>query len=430
MSPPLHFLFLLFALTLSGTIRFGFGIGVGINYGQIANNLPSPSHVAVLLESISVSRVKLYDADSNVLEAFAGTGVQFIIGLGNEYLVNMSNANMAQSWIQANVQPYIGRTNITCIVVGNEVLTGNDTTMMEYLLPAMQGVYAALSDLGLEQQVIVTSAHSVGILSDSYPPSSGTFQANLGQYIQPLLNFHSMIGSPFLINAYPFFAYKGDPDQVSLPYALFETNPGMTDPNTGLHYDNMLYAQIDAVYAAMKAIGHVDIEIRISETGWPSKGDPDEVGASLQNAEAYNGNLLQRIARKEATPGRPSVPINVHVFALFNEDLKPGPTSERNYGLYYPNVTPVYNIGLQQGYLSGFSVSSALRQRNSLDLCILSLLGMVEFLFSLEVLEKLTILIRLPSQIQSTKLKPSHLSRLPHLYRIVHLTAIRSTRYR
>ncbi|KAL8107372.1 hypothetical protein AgCh_023960 [Apium graveolens] len=37
-------------------------------------------------------------------------------------------------------------------------------------------------------------------------------------------------------------------------------------------------------------------------------------------------------------------------------NLKPGPVSERNYGLYYPNVSPVYDIGLQ-GKVSNVSTS-------------------------------------------------------------------------
>jgi exo-beta-1,3-glucanase (GH17 family) len=132
----------------------------------------------------------------------------------------------------------------------------------------------------------------------------------------------------------------------------------MTDPNTNLHYDNMLYAQVDAVYSAIKAIGHTDVEVKISETGWPSKGDPTEVGSTLQNAELYHSNLLKRIQQKQGTPAKPSVPIDVYVFALFNENLKPGPTSERNYGLFYPDGTPVFNIGLQ-GNLPGIMYSSA-----------------------------------------------------------------------
>jgi hypothetical protein len=173
-----------------------------------------------------------------------------------------------------------------------------------------------------------------------------------------ILDFHSQTKSPFLINAYPFFAYKDSPGQISLDYVLFQPNEGMTDPNTNLHYDNMLYAQVDAVYSAIKAIGHTDVEVKISETGWPSKGDPTEVGSTLQNAELYHSNLLKRIQQKQGTPAKPSVPIDVYVFALFNENLKPGPTSERNYGLFYPDGTPVFNIGLQ-GNLPGIMYSSA-----------------------------------------------------------------------
>ena len=317
----------------------------GINYGQIANNLPEPTQVASLLQSMNVNKVKLYDADPRVLTAFANTGVEFIIAVGNENLQTMAaSPAAARQWVATNVQPYLPATRITCVTVGNEVFSSNDTSMMASLLPAMKAVYAALGGLGLGSQVTVSSAHSVNVLATSFPPSSGAFREDLAEYIKPILDFHGQSGSPFLINAYPFFAYKASPGSVSLPYVLFEPNPGVRDPNTGLTYDNMLYAQIDAVYAAMKAMGHTDVGVRISETGWPSKGDEDETGATVQNAAAYNGNLMQRIAMNQGTPLKPNVPVDVYVFALFNEDMKPGPASERNYGLFYPNGSPVYAL--------------------------------------------------------------------------------------
>ncbi|KAJ7981171.1 putative Glucan endo-1,3-beta-glucosidase [Quillaja saponaria] len=253
-------------LTLSDSFVLIFSHGVGINYGQIANNLPSPSRVSVLLQSLNISRVKLYDADPNVLAAFSNSNVEFIIGLGNEYLQNTPDPLKAQTWIQQHVQPYLSLTRITCITVGNEVFSGNDTQAMSNLLPAMKTVHDALVNLGLDKQVS---------------------------------RYHCA------------FSYH------------FSPNQGMIDPNTNLHYDNMLFAQLDAVYAAIKAMGHTDIEVRISETGWPSKGDPNEAGATPENAGLYNGNLLKIIEEKQGTPGNPSVPIDIHVFALFNEDLKP-----------------------------------------------------------------------------------------------------------
>ncbi|KQK10714.1 glucan endo-1,3-beta-glucosidase 14 isoform X1 [Brachypodium distachyon] len=326
----------------------------GINYGQIADNLPDPTQVVRLLRSMNVNKVKLYDADSKVLTSFANTGVEFIISVGNENLQTMATTpGAARQWVSQHVQPFIPATRISCVIVGNEVLGNNDNGMAASLVPAMQAIYDALVDLGLSRQVTVSSAHSVNVLASSFPPSSGVFQEGLAQYIKPLLEFHSKTGSPFLINAYPFFAYKGSPGSVSLPYVLFEPNAGVVDPKTNLSYDNMLYAQIDAVYAAMKAMGHTDIGVRVSETGWPSKGDEDEVGATVQNAAAYNGNLMQRIAMNQGTPLKPEVPIDVFVFALFNENMKPGPASERNYGLFYPNGSPVYAINAGTGAGSG-----------------------------------------------------------------------------
>uniref|UniRef100_A0A6N2L720 glucan endo-1,3-beta-D-glucosidase n=1 Tax=Salix viminalis TaxID=40686 RepID=A0A6N2L720_SALVM len=86
----------------------------------------------------------------------------------------------------------------------------------------------------------------------------------------------------------PFFAYKDDPTQTSLEYVFSQPNQGMTDPNTNLHYDNMLYAQVDAVYSAIKAVGYTDVEVKISETGWPSKGDPSEVVPGVIYSSASN----------------------------------------------------------------------------------------------------------------------------------------------
>ncbi|CAL9054960.1 unnamed protein product, partial [Musa banksii] len=331
---------------------------VGVNYGQIANDLPSPTRVAGLLRSLNISRVKLYDADRNVLTAFHDTDAEFVIGIGNENVSTMTDPGKALAWLQLHVLPYLPYTNITCVTVGNEVFKGNDTLLMSNLLPAMQSVHQALVSLGLDKNVTVASAHSIDMLAISYPPSAGSFRQDLAAYIQPILGFHSITNSPFLINAYPFFAYKENPSTISLDYVLFEPNSGVTDPNTNLNYDNMLYAQIDAVYSAMRAWGHTDIEVRISETGWPSRGDDDEVGATPENAAKYNGNLLQRIEMNQGTPLKPSVPVDVYVFALFNENLKPGPTSERNYGLFYPDGTPVYNVGLR-GHLPSIVFSSS-----------------------------------------------------------------------
>ncbi|CAN4077454.1 unnamed protein product [Withania somnifera] len=319
---------------------------LGINYGQIANNLPSPENVVPLVKSIGATRIKLYDADPHVLKAFANTGVEFIVSLGNEYLAKMKDPSKAQSWVKTNVQAYLPATKITSIAVGNEVLTFNDTSLTDNLLPAMQSVHTALVNLKLDKQVTVTTAHSLAILQTSYPPSAGAFRRDLVNCVTQILDFHCKTGSPFLINAYPYFAYKGNPKQVSLDFVLFQANSGIVDPESNLHYDNMLFAQIDAVHSALASIGYKNVCVQISETGWPSKGDADEAGATPENARKYNCNLMKLIGQKKGTPMRPNSDLNIYVFALFNENLKPGPSSERNYGLFKPDGSQVYPLGI------------------------------------------------------------------------------------
>ncbi|CAM8900058.1 unnamed protein product [Rhodiola kirilowii] len=319
---------------------------IGINYGQVANNLPTPDKVVSLVHSIGAKRVKLYDADPKVLRAFSNSGVEFIVCVRNEDLAKMKDPANALSWVKANVQTYLPGTKISTITVGNEILTFNDTAMSNDLLPAMQGIHDALVSSGLEHQVSVTTAHSLATLQISYPPSAGAFRKDLVSYIAPILDFHSRTGSCFLINAYPYFAYKADPKQIPIDFVLFQPNKGVTDALTNLHYDNMLFAQMDAVYAAMGALGYKNLSVQISETGWPSKGDADEVGATAENARKYNGNLIKLMKQKKGTPMRPNWDLNIYVFALFNENMKPGPTSERNYGLFNPDGSPAYALGI------------------------------------------------------------------------------------
>lgn len=332
---------------------------VGINYGQIANNLPQPEHVIPLVRSIGATKLKLYDADPRVLKAFANTSVEFIVGLGNDFLPKMKDPNNALAWVKTNVQSYLPSTKITCITVGNEVFTFNDTSLSQSLLPAMQSVYNALVDLNLDKNVTVTTPHSLAVLETSYPPSAGAFRRDLKAFITPILDFHVKTGSNFLINAYPYFAYKGSPKQVPIDFVLFQPNAGVTDPVSNLKYDNMLFAQIDAVYSALASLGYKNVSVQISETGWPSKGDEDEAGANPENAKKYNGNLMKLIVQKKGTPLRPNSDLNVFVFALFNENMKPGPTSERNYGLFKPDGTLAYGLAGVSSVGSNFSAGGA-----------------------------------------------------------------------
>ncbi|XP_077210183.1 glucan endo-1,3-beta-glucosidase 14-like [Tasmannia lanceolata] len=350
------FLLCILLLSTNGPVSVQAFIGTyGINYGRIADNIPAPESVVTLLKAAKIRNVRIYDADPSILKAFKGSGIEIVVAIGNQYLKDMSvSEDNAMNWVKENVQPYLPDTHIRGIAVGNEVMGGSDEELMEVLLVAVKNVYNVITTLKLKDTIEVSTPHSQAVFASSFPPSSCVFKESVVQFMKPLLEFFDQTGAPFYVNAYPFLAYKSDPEHIDLNYALFEPNSGIVDAKTKLHYDNMFDAQLDAVYAALEAAGFEKMEVYVSETGWASNGDQNEAGATVQNARTYNRNLKKRLAKKKGTPLRPKIAVKAYIFALFNEDLKPGPASERNFGLFKADGSIAYDIGF-----TGLKASSA-----------------------------------------------------------------------
>ncbi|KAK4803491.1 hypothetical protein SAY86_003308 [Trapa natans] len=322
---------------------------IGVNYGQVADNLPPPSATANLLKSTSIGNIRLYGADPAIITALSGTGIGIVIGAANGDVPALaSDPNSAAQWISSNVLPFYPASNITLITVGNEVLMSNDQGLISQLLPAMQNMQRALSAVSLGGKIRVSTVHSMSLLSQSDPPSSGRFNPAHDGLMKRLLQFQRDNGSPLAINPYPFFAYQSDPRPETLAFCLFQPNAGRVDAGTGIKYMNMFDAQVDAVHSALNAVGFKDIEILVSETGWPYNGDPNEVGPSIENAKAYNGNLIAHLRSMAGTPLMPGKSVETYIFALYDEDLKFGPASERSFGLFKPDLTMAYDVGLSK----------------------------------------------------------------------------------
>lgn len=213
-----------------------------MNYGEVANNLPPPSVTAQLLQSTSISKVRLYSANPNLIQALAGTNISIVIGTSNADIPKLaSDPSFASQWVSSNVAPFVPRSAISVISVGNELLNSGDTSLYPQLLPAMQNLQAAVPP---NSGIKVSTVHSMAVMSASDPPSSGAFHSDLSPFINPILQFLSENGGPFMINPYPYFAYRDDPRPETLAYCLFQPNPGRMDPNTKITYMNMFDAQV------------------------------------------------------------------------------------------------------------------------------------------------------------------------------------------
>ena len=155
-----------------------------------------------------------------------------------------------------------------------------------------------------------------------------------------MLKFLTETNSPFMVNPYPYFGYN--PKNPN--YSLFKPNSGVRDPKTGITYTNMFDALLDAVYTAAKSVGYGGVNIVIGETGWASACEWEV--CSIQNARDFNANLIKHVNSGKGTPLMPNRKFETYIFALFNENLKPGPLGERNWGLFQPDFSPVYDVGI------------------------------------------------------------------------------------
>ncbi|KAL1804886.1 glucan endo-1,3-beta-glucosidase 13 isoform X1 [Daucus carota subsp. sativus] len=320
------------------------GSSVGICYGRNADDLPTPDKASQLAQLHKIKYVRIYDSNVQVLKAFANTGIELMIGIPNSDLLSISQFQTnADTWLKNSILPYYPATKITYISVGAEV-TEAPTSIAAMVVPAMKNVYTALRKAGLQRRIKVSSTHSMGVLSRSYPPSAGAFNSSHAFFLKPLLDFLAENQSPFMINLYPYYAYRDSQNKVSLDYALFESSSEVIDPNTGLLYTNMFDSQIDAIYFSLMALNYRTIKVMVTETGWPSKGSPKETAATPDNAQTYNTNLIRHVINNTGTPAKPGAELDVYIFSLFNENRKPGLESERNWGLFYPDQTSVYNI--------------------------------------------------------------------------------------
>ncbi|XP_030952338.1 glucan endo-1,3-beta-glucosidase 13-like [Quercus lobata] len=348
------------------------GSTIGVCYGRNADDLPTPDKVAQLVQLHNIKYVRIYDSNIQVLKAFSNTGVELMIGITNSDLLPFSQfQSNADTWLKNSILPYYPATKITCITVGAEV-TESPNNVSALVVPAMNNVLAALRKVGLHKKIKVSSTHSLGVLSRSFPPSAGAFNSSHAFFLRPMLEFLAENQSPFMIDIYPYYAYRDSPNNVSLDYALFESSSEVIDPNTGLLYTNMFDAQIDALYFALMALNFRTIKVMVTETGWPSKGSPKESAATPDYAQTYNTNLIRHVINNTGTPAKPGEELDVYVFSLFNENRKPGLESERNWGLFYPDQTSVYSLDFTGKGAAVMTTESNITSSNGTTWCIAS----------------------------------------------------------
>ncbi|WOL00983.1 glucan endo-1,3-beta-glucosidase 3-like isoform X1 [Canna indica] len=343
----LRLLFFLLALSAAFADE---GAYIGVNIGTALSNMPSPTMVAALLKSQQIRHVRLYDADPAMLAALANTGISVTVSVPNEQLLAVGQSNAtAANWVARNVVAHVPAVNITAVAVGSEVLTALPNAA-PLLVPALRYIYSALVAANLDRVIKVSTPHSSSVILDSFPPSQAFFNRTLDSVMVPMLKFLQSSGSYLMLNVYPYYDYLQSNGIIPLDYALFRPlppNKEAVDANTLLHYTNVFDAVVDAAYFAMTYLNITKVPVVVLESGWPHKGDPTtEADATVDNANTYNSNLIRHVLNNTGTPKHPGVPVPTYIYELYDEDLRPGVTSEKFWGLFDATGVPAYNLHL------------------------------------------------------------------------------------
>lgn len=296
--------------------------------------------------------MRIYDPDPATLQALRGSNIDLTVGILNMKLQEIaeSQAN-AVAWVRDNVQNYPD-VRFKHIVVGNEVspIRPETSQFVRFLLRAMRNVRAAL-DVAGRREIRVTTAIETEVLdpSKNFPPSRGEFRREVKGFLDPIVDFLVETDAPIFANIYPYFAYVNNRQQISFNYAFLQPNSGITAD--GVYYDNLYYALVDTLNAALEKSTAARAspaqtgpprpppEVMGGETGVPTEGADV---ASIENARIYNNNLVRVV--KNGTPRRPGKPIETYIFAMFDENQKPGPAIEQHFGLFDSNGQPKYTV--------------------------------------------------------------------------------------
>ncbi|GAA0141962.1 glucosidase [Lithospermum erythrorhizon] len=325
----------LFGLLMLATLQVS-DAQTGVCYGMLGSSLPPKSRVINLYKEKNIRRMRLYDPNHEALEALRNSGIEVIQDVPNinalQYVA--SNQQNADNWVRDNILRYPD-VNFKYIAVGNEVspLNGDTSRYVTYVVPAMKNIQRSISSNGLSGKIKVSTSVDMGLTTNPYPPSHGVFKGEVGQYVGPIIQFLKDNNSPLLVNIYPYFSLNDQPDL--LDYALFKSPRNTPDGE----YKSLFYAMLDVVYAALEKAGAPNMQIVVSETGWPTEGGNQ---ANVENARTYNSNLIQAV--KGGTPKRRGRAIEAYIFAMFDEDNKRGDPVEKHWGIFSANGQAKYPL--------------------------------------------------------------------------------------
>ncbi|XP_050240844.1 glucan endo-1,3-beta-glucosidase 8 [Quercus robur] len=316
--------------------------GIGVNWGSQSSHPLNPSIVVGMLKDNGIKQAKLFDADGWTVSAFAGSGIEVMVGIPNNQLKGLANDyDKAKDWVKENVTKQINDVDIRYVGVGNEpFLKSYNGTHLKTTFPALQNIQKALNEAGYRGKIKATVPLNADVYeASSNKPSDGNFRKDVRSVMLQIVKFLDENDAPFLVNIYPFLSlYQSS--SFPMDFAFFDGGSPIQDKN--IQYTNVFDANFDTLVWTLRKNGFGDLKIMVGEVGWPTDGN---INATPKLAKRFYDGFLKRMANKKGTPLRPGQ-MEAYLFGLLDEDMKsidPG-DFERHWGIFRYDGQPKFPI--------------------------------------------------------------------------------------
>ncbi|KAH6779658.1 hypothetical protein C2S52_010895 [Perilla frutescens var. hirtella] len=315
---------------------------IGINWGRQSAQRLLPSQVVDLLLQNGIKHARVYSSEVDILSAFVGSGIQLTISIFRASLIN--SMDTAKAYVERNM-PFFGPSSVRSVYLGGYVFdAGRDDAFLESSLKSLRMLQTALNDRGVGDQVKANFIHyELSLKPNISKPSEAEFLDQLKPAIMEYLDFIRQNHAPFPIEITPLLDVSLMHD-FGLDFAFPDNKSNLVIQDiNGALYTNIFEWQYDCFVWALNKLNASDINIVVSQIGWPTDGLP---GATATNAERFFKHLLPLVSSNKGTPMRPGAPIDINVHALTDETKMLPAEYSRHWGIYRSNGQPKYKIDL------------------------------------------------------------------------------------
>ena len=248
------------ALILVRRTLFPVSTALGLDYGT-AFASPAPTDTAALkiMYQQGVSRIRMYDilpASLSLIKTMI-PGAIVSVGIPNYLVAQLATDPSYAATVLQTLKPY--NSIVKTIVVGNEVDAAFPTDLFT-VATAVANMQNAIAAENL--CTAVTVSFTMGLITNSYPPSASILNPSLIGLTQLLGQMKDSVE----IDPYPLIDLQSNPTDISLAYALGLPSSAPVIDN-GVVYHSLFWAEYDGVRWALDKAG-ITLPIYIGETGW------------------------------------------------------------------------------------------------------------------------------------------------------------------